>query len=137
MYKRQLPKGVRYGVHPTRILGPMDDKGANAALKTKFPGLRLTNGNGSNEVHTFPHQSNPTILTHRTSHSTWNEYSTWSKGKWFWQAGWKEPTAAELDTMRKAQKALADKKAADKKAAAAAKKQAAADAKNAAADAKK
>lgn len=132
----ELPEGVRYGVHPARILGPMDDKGGHAALKTRFPGLRLTSGNGSDEVHTFPHQSNPTILTHHTSHATWNEYTRWSSGKWFWQAGWVEPTAAQLEAMRDAKEAAAKKAAADRKAAAAAKKKAAAEAKKAAAEKK-
>jgi hypothetical protein len=132
--KLELPKGVRYGVHPARVLGPMGDKGAHGTLKTKYPGLRLTNGNGSSEVHTFPHQSNPTILTHSMpAYTTWNEYSDWSKGKWFWQVGWVAPTEDQLKTMREAKK----KDAEEKKAAADAKKKADAEAKKAAADAKK
>lgn len=128
-----LPMGVRYGIHPNRLLTTMPKgkeglvwveeetkkkkkwRQKKVTLSDHFPGLKITHGNDSDDLHTFPHQSNPKVLEHEGMQpwSRWNEYSDWSKGKWFWQEGWTEPTKAQLEEMKEAKKKKKKKKADD------------------------
>lgn len=71
--RRKLPRGVRYGCHPDRVL-------SRAKLEKGYP---TTVGNMSGHLHTFPHQSNPDVLRMKQSISQW-------KGAW-WEAAPAKP----------------------------------------------